>query len=252
MAGNRFADYDGVAPQWVTVHRFEDTLRFICGDDGNELPLVCNVQRVEPENFARTFHLLLDRNFLFDDFQADLCALGKLLERACNSATRWISQRANIRAGGEHRFDERMQWSRIALKLRFKLQPLSYRHDRDAVLGNLPTDDDGVAGANVLRIDINTRHDKPDARGVDEYLVRFSSVNHLGITGDEENAGTFGSAPHRDDNLPQLVHRKAFFNNEGSGKKLGHCAAHGKVVDSPIYRKLTDISSWEKNRIDDI
>ncbi len=53
-------------------HRGKGRVRFVRGNNRDQLPFIGDIQRIEPENFAGAFHFLADRDRRFLQENADL------------------------------------------------------------------------------------------------------------------------------------------------------------------------------------
>ena len=77
-------------------------------NDREQLAFVRDIKRIEPENFARAFYFLADRDRCFIEKHADFRRLRDLGKRAGYAATSRIAQNVNIDPGSKNRSDEFM------------------------------------------------------------------------------------------------------------------------------------------------
>jgi len=119
----------------------------LAGDEREELPFVGDVERVEPEDLARSAHFLGDGDRRLGDRDADAGGLRDLVEDRGDAAPRRVAQDVDVEAEGfEKGRDHAVQGGGVGRDRRSELEPLAQRHDRDAVLGDRAGDEEDVAG----------------------------------------------------------------------------------------------------------
>ena len=93
--------------------------------------------------------------------------------------------------------------------------------------------------------------DASDARGVDEDAVATALFDHLGIAGDNLDAGGFGGLAHGLGDARQNVDGEALFEDERGGEVERFGATHGEIVDGAVDGERADIAAAEEERLDD-
>jgi len=155
MIGANFADDRRAFSKRMCAHGGKNPVRFAGWNDRESLSFVRHVKRIESENFTGAFHISADRDPRFVEQHPDLRGFTDFAQSAGDPAARWIAQRADIFARGEHRLDQPIQRGSVARNFGFKLQPLPHGHNCDPMHGNRPADDDFVAGSRTPSMDID-------------------------------------------------------------------------------------------------
>src|SRR5919108_3462066 len=87
---HHLADDLGVMAMPMAVHSFQNVLRVFPADDGDELALVGEVERVNPQDLAGPLHILADGDALFVEDDPHLRASGNRIEPGRHAAPRGI------------------------------------------------------------------------------------------------------------------------------------------------------------------
>src|SRR4029434_1534861 len=64
MLGGDAPDAAGTAAEWISAHRFQHALAALLGNEGDQLSLVRDQQRIEAEDLARAAHGVAHRDRL--------------------------------------------------------------------------------------------------------------------------------------------------------------------------------------------
>ena len=107
-------------------------------------------------------------------------------------------------------------------------------------------DQDDVAGPDLLRQGLPP--EQADARGIDEYAVAGAFFHHLGIAGDDGDAGVAGGGGHGVAYAAQFVYGQSRFQYHGAGQVQRLRAADSQIVDGAADRQTADVAPREKAR----
>ena len=80
-----------------------------------------------------------------------------------------------------------------------------------------------------------------DARSRDEDLVTLAVVDDFGVAGDELDVRFLDRPPHRGDDPPQVVHRQAFFEDEGGREIERDRTADGQIVHGAVHGQPANV-----------
>jgi hypothetical protein len=114
------------------------------------------------------------------------------------------------------------------------------------------TDNDAIPDPGVSAVNLQVMLDYADAGSVDKYFVGLAAWHDLGIAGDNLNAGNISSHTHRRQNLSQLSLAETFFQNQPDAQPERFSPHHGQIVDCAVYSQITDITSREEYRVNNI
>ena len=114
------ADDRSAAPKRMRAHGGERGLRLVGRRDGDDLALVGEIERVEPQNLAERLDLFADRRRLFVDLDRHLRGLGDLVQRRRQPAAGRVAQEAHAGRSGDQRRDQSVQRRAIALNRRLQ------------------------------------------------------------------------------------------------------------------------------------
>jgi hypothetical protein len=116
------------------------------------------------------------------------------------------------------------------------------------VLGNGAAQDHEIPGAGTRGGDLlAVRHHSHAARR-DETPVGLASINHLGVTGNQEDSCPLGGHAHRFHDAAELRERKPLLENESRAQIQGPGSRHGEVVDRSIDREHPNVPAREEER----
>ena len=150
----------------------------------------------------------------------------------------------------KHCRDEAVEWRAVALDGAFEFEALALAHDRHAVVADVATENDLVAGTGTIGRDADVVLDDTDAGCGDEDLVAFAAVDDLGVAGDELYAGLGGRGTHGFDYPPQIVHRKTFFEDERGREIQRAGSAHRQVVYCSVNGEPANVAAGKEDRCD--
>ena len=91
-----------------------------------------------------------------------------------------------------------------------------------------------------------------DARGVDEELVGAAAPDHLGVAGDDGDAGARRRRARRLDDAAQIGERQALLEDEGERQRQRPRAADGEIVDRAVDRQLADVAAGKEDGRHDV
>lgn len=124
-----------------------------------------------------------------------------------------------------------------------------HAHDRHAVLTEIARHDDVVAGPRPFRSDVHARWDHPDPGGVDEDLVGAAFGYHLGVAGDDADAGARGGLAHGLRDGAEHVEFQTLLEDEPGRQPDGLGSAASQIVDSAVDRQVSDVTAGEEKRL---
>ena len=86
-----------------------------------------------------------------------------------------------------------------------------------------------------------------DARGVDEDAVALALLDHLGIAGDDLDAGGLGGACAMDSAMRASTSMaEPFFQDERGAQEKRLGAAHREIVDRAVHGERADVAAAER------
>ncbi len=124
------------------------------------------------------------------------------------------------------------------------------RHDGDAVIADGPREQDRVARPRAIAGDLNPGRHDADAGGVKEQSVGLAALDHLGVAGNDCDAGGARRLAHRTGDALEIGERESLLDDEAGGKIKRARAAHGDVVDGAVDGERADIAAGEEQRRD--
>ena len=124
------------------------------------------------------------------------------------------------------------------------------RHDGDAVIAHGAREQDRIAGPRTVARDLDPGRHDTDAGGVDEQAVGLAALDHLGVAGDDGDAGGARGFAHRAGNAIEIGERKALLDDEAGGEIERTRAAHGDVVDGAVDGERADVAAGKEQRRD--
>ena len=104
--------------------------------------------------------------------------------------------------------DQPMQRSRIAHDRGLEFQALAARHNGHAVIADRPAQQHTIARPRLVGRETNARPHNPDARGIDENAVALAAFDHLGVAGDNGDAGSFAASASESATRPRVSNGK--------------------------------------------
>src|SRR5664279_1895935 len=212
--GDHFADHHGVAAEWMAAKDAEQTRGVFCRHDCDKLALVGDVQGIETEQFTGPENFRQDRYGGFVEPHPHGGLVADLVERRRQTAAGRIAQYADGRHGGHHVGDQAVERRGIRHDGGFEFEAGPVRHDGDAVIAHAAGDQDCIAGARALARNFNAGRHHADAGGVDEEAVGLAALDHLGVAGDDRDAGGARGCAHRTGDALEIGERKALFDDE--------------------------------------
>src|ERR1017187_6789335 len=129
VASDHFADDGGLGAERMPAHGGEDCIGRGRRDDGDELPLVGYIQRVQAQNFAGPAHSVVYGEGCFADGDAGVRLYRDFIERAGEAAARGIAHHADIAGRSQDGSDQRVERRGVALDGAFKFETLPLRED---------------------------------------------------------------------------------------------------------------------------
>ena len=106
--------------------------------------------------------------------------------------------------------------------------------------------------ATLGRSQVPAGWDHPDAGGRDVHAVRRTTVDHLGVAGDDGDSGEGRRLGHVGHHLAQDVDRHALLEHEGGGDGDRARPHHGQVVDRPVHGQMAGGAAGESQGLHDI
>src|SRR5215470_17587092 len=110
------------------------------------------------------------------------------------------------------------------------------------MLGDGATQDDEVSRARAGRRDVLSVRYRPDAARRDEATIGLASIDHLGVTSDEENIRPLRGGAHRFRDARELRKWKSLLQDEGRAQVQGTGPCHSEVVDRAVDRQYPDVA----------
>ena len=140
------------SPPGVASQSAQRGFRQFGGNDGEKLPFVSDVQRVEAQQFARAAHGIAHRNFFFEQNDAKSAISRQFIQRSGHAAARGIAHPANACAGFAHqRLNQRQHGARVGAQFGFQIEFSSGQQNGNAVIANRAREQNFVAWLHGLR-----------------------------------------------------------------------------------------------------
>ena len=148
--------------------------------------------------------------------------------------------------------NQTIQRGRVGLDLRGQCETFAAGENRHAMVADRAVDEDFIARPGGVAADLQVVLNDADAGGVDEELVPLAARNDLGVAGDDGDRGCLRRMRHRFEDPFQIEDRQPLFENEADAERQGSGAGHRQIVDRAIDGQIADITTREKDRVDDI
>lgn len=145
-----------------------------------------------------------------------------------------------------------MDWGRIALNRRFKVQPLPFGHNRNAMAAQIATEQNRITGANAGGANVVGVFNHAYAAGIDKNTIAFAPIHNFGISGDDAHASPPGRPLHGLDDIPEGFHRQPFFEDEPDAEVEGPRSAHGEIINGAMDGEGADITAGKKQGLDHV
>src|ERR1039458_2645279 len=196
MALDHFSDDRGLRAERMPAHGGEYRFGRRRRDDGDQLPLVGYIKRVQAQNFAGPAHAVVYGEGGFADGDAGMRLHRDLIERAGQTAARGIAHGADIAGRGQDRSHQCVERRGVALDGAFEFEAPALGEDGDAVVAERSAEDHSVAGAGVGGRNIDPGGDHAEARRVDEDAVSAAPLDYFGVAGDDGHADILRGTRH--------------------------------------------------------
>ena len=155
-------------------------------------------------------------------------------------------------ADTQNRFDESVQWRRVAGDLGLKFQTFAHGHDSDAVNRDRAAHDDLVADFARAGSIFTPCGIIP----MPEVLIKILSALPRSTTFvspvTKFDTGLRSRFAHRLNDPSEVLHCHPLFQDKTHRKIKRTRAAHGEVVDGSVNRQLSDVATGKKDRGYDI
>ena len=234
------------------AQRAQRRLRRLGSDEGDQLALVRDVHRVDPEDLGGARHRRLDRHVGLAHDHRHAGRPRQLVEHRGHTAAGGVAHAAQLLARGvQQRVDRRPQRARVRLHRRVELELPAREHDRRPVVADRPRDEDAVARAQVRRRQLRPRIDRADPGRAQVHLVGVAALDDLGVARDDLDARGGGRRGDRLDLRAQHVGVEPLLEHHGEADGLGAGARDSEVVDRAVDGQLADRTAGEADRLDD-
>ncbi len=110
------ANGDCFPPQRMLAHGVQHRGFGLRRDDGDELALIGNIQRIQAKQFACCTHALRYRHTGLFDFDPNAALRSKFVQSSGQTPARWVAQTMDAPIYSEHRRHKTIQWCTIALQ----------------------------------------------------------------------------------------------------------------------------------------
>jgi hypothetical protein len=81
--------------------------------------------------------------------------------------------------------------------------------------------------------------------------IPLSTIDDLGVAGDEGDAGLVAGRAHRRDNALEIRERQSLFENKRGGEEQRRCPADRKIIHRAAHGQLSNVSAGEEERAND-
>jgi len=107
--GDDFADDRGIAAERMGAHRGKKVLGVALFADGDELALICYVERIEAEKLAGRNNIRLERYRALDKTDTDARLLRDFVQCRAEAASRWVAEAMDRGNRRHHARDKAVQ-----------------------------------------------------------------------------------------------------------------------------------------------
>ena len=198
----------------MCTKRTERGVRLIGRNDRHQLALVRDMQRIEPQNFARPAHGSAHRHALLIDGDRHPRTMRDLVQCRGHTAARRILDRARIGRGAQQRRDDLVQRRAIALDAGLEFQRFTRQHHRHPMIADVAADEHDVARRDALHGEAHIGADHADSAGVDEQLIRLATVNHFCVARDDRHSRLCCGHRHRLHDTAQNRHVQSLLEDQ--------------------------------------
>ncbi len=117
---------------------------------------------------------------------------------------------------------------------------------------DVTTHDDHIAWGGTIGPNVDPIGNRTDSRGIDEELVGCTTVDHLGVTGDDRDPSGLSGLGHLGDHAPENGHFQAFFENEPTAERNRRGPAHRQIVHGAVDGQIADRPAGKEQRADHV
>src|SRR5581483_5150355 len=220
-------------------------------DHGDELPLVGDVEGIDPQEVARTGDRRVDGKGVLVEHDVHPGGPRQLVGHRPYAAARRVAQPARRRRGREQGVDQLVQRCGVRAYVGLQRQVASLQHHGHAVVADGARHQHAVARLDVRRAEVPVRRDDADTGGGDVEPVGRAPVDHLGVAGDDRDARATGRVGHVGHDSLQLGDLEALLEHERGGQPRRPGAQHGQVVHRAVHRQVADRAAREAPGLDD-
>ena len=237
----------------VRAQRRERPVRLGAVHHGDEAALARDVHGVDAEQLAGAAHLGPHRDVVLADEHADVGRLGDLVEYGGDAASGRVAERADPVGRGQQAGHQPVQRGGVRLDVRLDVQLAAGQHDRDAVVADRAGHDDRVSRPGQRDPELGRiLGDQADSGRVDVAAVGLALLHHLGVAGDDLDAGRRGGRLHRLGDADQVGDSEALLEDEPGRQVQRGGAGHRQVVDGAVDGEVADVAAGEEQRRDDV
>ena len=117
---------------------------------------------------------------------------------------------------------------------------------------DVATDNYHVSRSEGTRTDPQVMVHGANSRRGNKHTMTPAVIDHFGVAGYNPHPGLERRLPHRESYPPQRFGGKALLKDKRRAQIQRLCPAHGKIVDGAVDGQCPDVSTGEKEGIDDI
>ena len=121
-------------PAGCGTHRREHGVGVLRRNDGDQLALIRQIQRIEAEDLARAAHWIAYRYGALADMDANAGGVGEFVQYGRNTTTRCVAQASYGGADGQHGGDQAVERLAVAGHVSLQRELIARDQDRDAVV----------------------------------------------------------------------------------------------------------------------
>ena len=153
------------SPPTAWLNAFRGSSAYSGATTARNWPSLAMCKRIEAQQFASAANGVANRNFFFEDMDAQPAVARQFIQRCGNAAAGGVAHPANAGSGlSGHGLNQGKYRTRVGAQICFEVQFAARQQDGDAVIADRAGKQNLVAGPNRARIDADARQDTSQRR----------------------------------------------------------------------------------------
>ena len=169
---------------WRTAHDPQSFFHLVFWQNQDQFSLVCQVEGIQPQQFAGLPYGFIDWDGLFIQLDINLALARDLHQSGRKTAASGVPQDMDVQIRSQKSLYQPVEWGGVGAHLAGKAQVGAGLRHGNAMIANRTGYDDSISGFCLFATDPKTAFCPTEAGGADEELVGFAFFGDFGICRD--------------------------------------------------------------------